>query len=87
MQEIDNYTSAVAASVRQQNAATGEISQNVASAADGAKLIVTVLSEVAGATTATQQSAQTVLTASESVEEAATNLRSEVESFLTKVAV
>jgi len=87
MQEIDNYTSAVAASVQQQNAATGEISQNVASAANGAKLIVTVLSEVAGATTETQQSAQTVLTASESVEEAATNLRSEVESFLTKVAV
>jgi hypothetical protein len=29
----------------------------------------------------------TVLTASESVEKAAANLRSEVESFLTKVAV
>ena len=87
MQEIDNYTSAVAATVQQQNAATGEISQNVASAADGAKLIVTVLSEVAGATTQTQQSAQTVLSASESVEEATANLRSEVEGFLTKVAV
>jgi len=59
----------------------------LASAADGAKLIVAVLSEVAGATTETQQSAQTVLTASESVEKAAANLRSEVESFLTKVAV
>ena len=87
MQEIDNYTSAVAASVQQQSAATGEISQNVTSAADGAKLIVTVLSEVAGATTETQESAQTVLAASELVEEAAANLRSEVEGFLTKVAV
>jgi methyl-accepting chemotaxis protein/PAS domain-containing protein len=87
MQEIDNYTSAVAASVQQQSAATSEISQNVTSAADGAKLIVTVLSEVAGATTETQQSAQTVLAASESVEEAAVNLRNEVEDFLTKVAV
>lgn len=87
MGEINDYTSAVAASVQQQNAATGEISQNVASAADGARMIVTVLSEVAGATTETQQSALTVLTASESVEEAAANLRSEVESFLTKVAV
>src|ERR1019366_536603 len=48
MQEIDTYTSAVAASVQQQSAATGEISQNVTSASDGAKLIVTVLSEVAG---------------------------------------
>src|ERR1035441_4135259 len=87
MGEINNYTSAVAASVQQQTAATSEISQNVASAASGAKLIVTVLSEVAGAITEAQQSAQTVLTASESVEKAAANLRSEVESFLTKVAV
>jgi methyl-accepting chemotaxis protein len=86
MQEINDYSSAVAASVQQQSAATGEISQNVTSAADGAKLIVTVLSEVAGATTETQESAQTVLAASESVEEAAANLRSEVEGFLTKVA-
>src|ERR1700690_1402264 len=53
MQEIDTYTSAVAASVQQQSAATGEISQNVTSAADGAKLIVPVLSEVAGAPTET----------------------------------
>jgi methyl-accepting chemotaxis protein len=87
MREIDNYTSAVAASVQQQNAATGEISQNVAGAADGAKLIVTVLREVADATVESQQSAQTVLTASESVEKAAAILRSEVEGFLTKVAV
>ena len=56
-------------------------------AAEGAKLVVVVLSEVAGATTETQASAQTVLTASQSVEQAAGNLRSEVESFLTKVAV
>ncbi len=87
MQEIDSYTTAVAASVQQQNAATSEISKNVTSAADGAKLIVAVLSEVASATTETQESAQTVLAASQSVEQAAANLRSEVEGFLTKVAV
>ena len=87
MREINNYTSAVTVSVQQQNGATREISQNVASAADGAMMIVAVLSEVAGATTETKKSAQTVLTASESVEEAAANLRIEVESFLTKVAV
>jgi len=87
MQEIDEYTSAVAASVQQQSAATGEIAHNVTSAAGGTKLIVMVLSEVAGATTETQESAQTMLAASESVEKAAANLRSEVEGFLTKVAV
>jgi hypothetical protein len=42
---------------------------------------------VAGATTETQESAQTVLAASESVEKAAANLRSEVEGFFTKVAI
>jgi methyl-accepting chemotaxis protein len=87
MQEIDQYTSAVAISVEQQNAATSEISQNVTSAADGAKVIVSVLGEVAGATTESQQSAQTVLVASEVVEQVAAKLRGEVESFLTKVAV
>jgi methyl-accepting chemotaxis protein len=87
MGEINDYTSAAAASVEQQTAATSEISQNVTGAAEGAKLVVVVLSEVAGATTETQASAQTVLTASQSVEQAAGNLRSEVESFLTKVAV
>lgn len=86
MREIDNHTSAVAESIQQQNAATGDISQNVASAAGGAKLIGSVLSEMAGATTETQQSAQRVLSAAESVEEAAADMRSEVESFLTKVA-
>ena len=87
MQEIDQYTSAVAISVEQQSAATSEISQNVTSAADGAKVIVNVLEEVAGATTESQQSAQTVLAASEVVEQVAAKLRGEVEGFLTKVAV
>ena len=73
--------------MEEQTAATGEISQNVTSAAEGAKLVVVVLSEVAGATSDNRQSAQTVLVASQSVEEAAGNLRGEVESFLTKVAI
>jgi methyl-accepting chemotaxis protein len=87
MRQIDEYTSAVAASVQQQNAATGQISQNVAGAADGAKLISTVLHEVADATLESQMSANTVVAASKSVEETAAKLRGEVENFLTKVAV
>jgi len=87
MGEIDSFTSAVAEAVQLQSSATGEISQNVAGASDGAKLIVAVLSEVAEAAIDNQQSAQTVLAASEAVEQAAANLRSEVEGFLTKVAV
>jgi methyl-accepting chemotaxis protein len=87
MREISQYTSTVAASVEEQNAATGEISHNVSSAAQGTVMAVSVLGEVAGAATATRSSAQTVLTASESVEAAVANLRGEVATFLEKVAV
>ena len=55
--------------MQQQNAATGEISQNVASAARGTKEIVAVLGEVAGAATETRGSAETVLAASQAVED------------------
>ena len=87
MLEIDRYASAVAAAITQQNAATSEISHNVASAARGTQDFVSVLDQVASAATATRQSAHTVLGASEAVGQAVSNLRSEVESFLRKVAV
>ncbi len=87
MQEINQYTTAVAASVEQQNAATGEISHNVMSAADGANHVVAVLGQVAGAATETRTSAQVVRDASKTVETAVANLRIEVEDFLAKVAV
>jgi methyl-accepting chemotaxis protein len=87
MQEINHTTSAIAASAQQQNAATGEITQNVVSAAKGTKDIVVALDEVAGAATETRSSAETVLTASGAVEKATADLRGEVEKFLVKVAV
>ncbi len=86
MREIDSCASAVSAAIEQQNAATAEISQNVAGASDGAKLVAAVLVEVAGAATETRQSAGSVLTASQAVEEAAAELRHEVEGFLARVA-
>jgi methyl-accepting chemotaxis protein len=86
MQEIDNCATAVSGAVEEQSAATAEISQNVASAADGAKLVVAVLGEVAHAATDTRQSAESVLTASQAVETAAAELRREVEGFLARVA-
>jgi len=48
---------------------------------------VSVLNELADATTETQESAHRVLTAAESVEKSASEMRSEVERFLAKVAV
>lgn len=87
MREINQYTSAVAAAVEQQNAATGEISHNVTGAAKGTGQVVSVLNEVAGAATETRGSAEVVRDASESVEQAVANLRREVEDFLARVAV
>ncbi len=86
MQEIDSCATAVSLAVEEQSMATGEISQNVASAAQGAQTVVSVLSEVAGAATDTRQSAESVLSASQAVEDAAAELRREVEGFLASVA-
>ena len=87
MLEINEYTAAVAASVEQQNAATGEISHNVTSAAQGTGHVVDVLSEVTNAATETRASAEVVRDASMTVDTAVANLRLEVEDFLAKVAV
>jgi methyl-accepting chemotaxis protein len=86
MQEIDSCATAVSSAVEEQNAATAEISQNVTGAADGAKLVVSVLNDVAGAATDTRESAESVLSASQAVEAAAAELRREVEGFLASVA-
>jgi methyl-accepting chemotaxis protein len=87
MEEVRQFTSAIATSVEQQNAATAEISDNVAAAASGTKSVVAVLQRVAGAITDMRSSADTVLTASAAVEEAAESLRGSVDGFLRKVAM
>jgi methyl-accepting chemotaxis protein len=86
MHEINRYTSAVAASVEQQSAATGQISYNVANAVQGSDVVVAVLGKVEGAATQTRASAHGMLDASQAVEAALSELRLEVESFLAKVA-
>ena len=86
MQEINTHASSVAASVGQQNAATGEITHNVASAAKETREVAAVLGEVAGAIAETSSSAQMLLGAAAAVEEAAVNLRGEVDAFLRQVA-
>jgi len=87
MGEINNYTAAVASAVEQQSAATGEISQNVAGAAQGASHVVEVIGEVVSAAAETRASAETVRATSQTLEGAVGNLRLEVEDFLKKVAV
>jgi methyl-accepting chemotaxis protein len=87
MQEIQQFTGAIATSVEQQNAATGEISDNVAAAASGTKSVVGVLQRVSSAIADMHKAADTVLAASQAVEKAADSLRGSVDGFLHKVAV
>jgi methyl-accepting chemotaxis protein len=87
MRDIDGYTSAVARSLAEQDAATDEISRNVSFAADGAKGMVAVLDEVTRAVAETRNAARDVLAASESVEAASAGLEHRIEGFLGRVAV
>ena len=86
MHQIDEHTSAVALSVERQNSATSEITRNVTSAAEGTNVVAAVLSDVAVSADGTHKSAQTVLEAATAVDAAATDLRTEIESFLWSVA-
>jgi methyl-accepting chemotaxis protein len=87
MQEIRQFTAAIAGAVEQQNAATREISVSVEAAASGTRSVVAVLQRVSGAITNMQSSADTVLAASDAVEKAADSLRGSVDGFLRKVAI
>ncbi len=86
MQEIDSCATIVAAAIEEQSAATSEISQNVAGAASGARSVGTTLDDVVGAATKTSVAAESVLTAAQAVETAASELRDEVAGFLRRVA-
>jgi methyl-accepting chemotaxis protein len=87
LQEIDRFTSTVASSLQEQNIATGEIFRNVANAAEGAKVVVSVLDQVAGAVSQTRSYADTVLKASETVATVAAKLQENVDDFLNRVAI
>jgi methyl-accepting chemotaxis protein len=86
MKQVNLYTSNVASAVHQQNAATSEISHGVSGAATGTHHTVTVLEHMASHAKGSSRSAEKVLAAAESVEAAATTLRSEVDTFLHKVS-
>jgi methyl-accepting chemotaxis protein len=87
MGEISARASRAAASILEQNAATSEISRNAMNAARGTSLVVSVLGKVSDAAAGTRVAAETVLSASNSVDGSIGNLRAEIENFLKKVAV
>jgi len=87
MKEIDGFTSTVVNSIAQQDSSTDEISRNLSGAADGARVIVSVLDDVTNAVSKSQDAAAKVLEASKSVEAATSSLQNHIESFLGRVAV
>jgi methyl-accepting chemotaxis protein len=87
MDEIRQFTTAIATAIEEQHAATGEISNNVTAAAMGTRSVVAVLERVSGAIGDMRGSAATVLTASAAVEKAAESLRGNVDGFLNKVSM
>jgi methyl-accepting chemotaxis protein len=68
-----------------QNTATSEIARNAGDASRGTKTVVSVLSAVTDAAKGTRQAAETMLTASQSVDASVGSLRDEIEVFLRKV--
>ncbi len=87
MHEISARASSAADSILQQNSATLEITQNAVNAARGTSMAVSVLSQVSEAAIGTRAAAESMLTASNSVDASVGKLRTEIESFLGKVAI
>jgi methyl-accepting chemotaxis protein len=84
--EISRYSCGVGAAIEQQSMTTDQISGNVSTAAQETNKIAAMLDEVANAAVATRASAVIVLSASQAVETAVENMRSEVDKFLLDVA-
>jgi methyl-accepting chemotaxis protein len=68
-------------------AATSAISESVSIAANGTKAVASILEKVTQAVSKASNSASTVLTASQNVENAATDIKARVEEFLHRVAI
>jgi methyl-accepting chemotaxis protein len=85
LQEVSERAASAADSMLHQNTATSEIARNAVDAARGTKMVVSVLGEVTDAAKGTRQAAESMLTASKSVDASVGNLREEIEVFLRKV--
>jgi methyl-accepting chemotaxis protein len=86
MQEVVGFTTAIAAAVEEQGAATEEISRNVQMAARGTDDLTQNVAGVTGAIGETSRAAQDVLDVSGKLGSHANALRGEVDRFLSQVA-
>ncbi len=86
MEEVNSYTSTIAQAVDEQGSATGEISQNAQSAAEGTTFVSSCMTNLSGTVNQTSESSRAVLDASGLLSKRTDELKQEVETFLKNVA-
>ncbi|MGE5505760.1 MAG: methyl-accepting chemotaxis protein [Actinomycetota bacterium] len=82
---MDGITTAIAAAIEEQGAATQEIARNIDHAASGTNFVFENITEVSHTIHETDQAAKEVLAAVEDLQNQAATLRSEVDRFLTGI--
>jgi methyl-accepting chemotaxis protein len=82
---MDGITTAIAAAIEEQGAATQEIARNIDHAASGTNYVYENIAEVSNTIRETDEAAKEVLVAVESLQQQAATLRSEVDSFLAGI--
>jgi methyl-accepting chemotaxis protein len=86
MQDINSFTAAIGAAIEQQGASTGEISGSIGTATHAASSVTSTLKRVRHSADESAASAKLVLAASDRLETSSSELKSEVERFLKRVA-
>jgi len=86
MDEINRVTSAIATTVEEQTTVTREIARNASLAADGTGTVASNVTEVTGAISEANRSAEDVLGSTQELTGAAKRLQTSVDSFLAEVA-
>jgi len=85
IQQIDEITTAIAAAVEEQAAATKEIARNVAEASRGTSDVTSNITQVKGGASETGSASRNVLTASEELSQHAERMRDTVQSFIAAI--
>jgi methyl-accepting chemotaxis protein len=85
IQQIDEITTAIAAAVEEQAAATKEIARNVAEASRGTSDVTSNITQVKGGASETGSASRNVLTASDELSQHAERMRDTVQSFIAAI--
>ena len=85
MGRIDEFTTAIASAVEEQNAATNEIARNAQEAAIGTQQVSSNIADVQQSATTSGESAGNVLSAAGELSRQSENLRARVQTFLEEV--